>query len=398
MTRVRRALAVVAALVALAGAAHAEATVSPGDTDGLPLFKVVDTLEYVQDRIVHGDQGAQAMQSYLLKRIDKRLQSADETLFTDPRNVDAVLVYAMSGGNPKTLAELAGHDTQGYFDHQLVRGLNAYFTGRPVAARQILAPIEPDLRNSAIGPYLTLVVANASAPQEPKTALELYDWVRLLAPGSILEESALRRSLALADRLGDVDRGLAFAHDYATRFLHSPYAGQFADLFVQLVIDHTDAIDEQDVSSVLAPMDLRRQSGLYLRVARAAAIAGRFELAAASARRAEALSKNDGAMASMATFYGGIAGLANGSVSRALTAVATPDDKTLSERDQALRAAAEAIGRAITRQPQPLADDGAQAAAPPAKPSKGSSAQSAFVTAGQEKIAAIDALLQEKTP
>lgn len=338
-----------ALLVVLAAAAAAEA---PPDGQRLPIYKLVRTLEYVQDSIVNGDHGAMEMQRFLLGEIDDRLRTADETVFEDTRNVDAALIYAMSGGNPATLSLIAAHDVEGYFDNRLVAALSDYFTGRPGAAAPALAAIEPDFRQTPIGPYLTLVTANALAPGKPRDALKLFDWVRLMAPGSILEESALRRSITVASQAHLIPEGMVYCEEYARRFLHSPYAGQFADLLVGLVVDNDDKVSRDDLMAVLAGMDASRQREVYLRISRLAAIKGKRELAEDAARRARSLPGSiEMPTAALAGLYAGISNLSTPDVEAAMAKIEAIPPAELSVRDRKLRAAALAVGRAVTTLP-----------------------------------------------
>ncbi|HET7413378.1 MAG TPA: chemotaxis protein [Pararhizobium sp.] len=322
--------------------------------DGMPPYKMVRTLEYVQDSIVAGDHAAIAMQDYLLKTIDKRLRAAKVDEFDDSRNVDAALIYAMSGGNPETLALLASRDVEGHFDHRLVEALGVYFSGKPEQARPNLEAVEKGYRDTAIGPYLALVTANSMVRHDPKKALVLYDWVRLLAPGTILEESALRRSIEVSDELKLPGKGLAYSRMYAERFLHSPYAGQFADLFVRLVVDNAGTIDQARVLAILAGMDDDHQSGVYLRIARRAAVAGRTGLARSAAARAAELSEGKDRIATtLAGFYGDLASVPTAEVQTAMASLAAVPEGSLSSRDQALKAAALAVARQVAAIPTP---------------------------------------------
>lgn len=353
MRAVRRCVALIAGLaLALAVADGVRAAPKIDGVAELPPYEMVRTLEYVQDSIVGGDHAAMAMQSYLLAEIDKRLRAAGPAVFEDGRNVDASLIYAMSGGNPATLALLASRDVEGRFDHALTDALARYFSGHQAAAGKELEALQPQFLHTAIGAYVTLVTANAVAREHPEQALKLFDWVRLLAPGSILEESALRRSIYLADVLHRPEKGLDYAESYARRFIRSPYAGQFADLFVRLVVDNTSSITEAQLSNVLDSMDKPRQGQIYLRIARASAIAGETDLAAASAARADALSaKGDRVAATLARFYGDLASVAGPSAGKAEDEIRSISPGDLSDRDQALRAAALALADAVVSPP-----------------------------------------------
>ncbi|MGO8078035.1 chemotaxis protein, partial [Rhizobium leguminosarum] len=75
---------------------------------------------------------------------------------------------------------------------------------------------------------LLMIGGNVLIATKPTEALDLYDKARLAAPGTIVEEAALRRSVAICVDNGMLDRGMAYSQRYVRRFLHSPYASQFA--------------------------------------------------------------------------------------------------------------------------------------------------------------------------
>ena len=106
-----------------------------------------------------------------------------------------------------------------------------------------------------IAMYLALVKGSMLAEAEPRNALALLDRARLLAPGTLVEEAALRRSIAVATTLGDAKRFLRLSEQYVRAYLRSPYASQFADAFVAGVVTLNATIDRQAV------VDCRRHDG-----------------------------------------------------------------------------------------------------------------------------------------
>ena len=60
-----------------------------------------------------------------------------------------------------------------------------------------------------------------------KAAVELLDWARLLSPGGLVEEAALRREIALLAGAKDVARVAMLTRQYVTRFAASLYAADF---------------------------------------------------------------------------------------------------------------------------------------------------------------------------
>ena len=105
--------------VALGLAMLSPAAAKAQDPDDLAPYKMLRSLQFVQDSVVSGDHSAGEMQRFMLGTIDERLRSVDTSVFDDDRNVDAALIYAMSGGNPQTLEYLIAHDVNGYFDNRV---------------------------------------------------------------------------------------------------------------------------------------------------------------------------------------------------------------------------------------------------------------------------------------
>ena len=385
--------ALVSAVLALGGQAMASGS-SP--------LTMVRSLQFVQDAVIRGDHSAIEMQRHLLRLIDERLRAADSAVFETQANVDAAIIYSLSGGNPATLPLLADRHPDAGFDPELLELLEVHLAGRGQAVFEPMRAILPNFRGSRIEPYLTLVTANAAAGASPKDAMVLFDWARLLSPGSIIEEAALRRSIDLALDLGLVEEGLVRAERYARRFLHSPYAGQFADLFVELVIAHPDDIEAERIAETLAFMDVDRQRSVYLRIARRAAIDGNRALAVHAASAVESLGEPNEKVKALADLYAGVATVPGEHPMEAAQSVAAIDALDLSERDRALRSAAASIAAAVTREPRPEVLDALPApdepeAAPDttAETAEGAAAFEGFVEERRQVLERIDALLEE---
>ena len=346
------------------GVVAPQAPVAPSDPtqpfgdnfDTLPPYRLLRSLQFVQDAVVRGDHSAMEMQRFLLGVIDERLRAADQTVFDDPRNVDAALVYAMSGGNPATLEYLAVRDRFGNFDNEITTELRAYLNGQAARTKEEMREIVELYRDTSLGPYLALVAANVTAGMNDPEALTLFDWARLTAPGTLVEEAALRRSLFITAKEGMIEQALHYAQLYARRFIHSPYAGQYADLLVDLVLDNHEAVDDAALSSILRFMDKPRQREVYLRIARKAAITGLRPLAAfASGKAAELADGDDKAKvpAALAGLYGGLAELPSEKVTEVIRTLESVPTARLGPRDQVLRKAAQIIAEQIVTKPDP---------------------------------------------
>lgn len=315
-------------------------------------YQMLRSLQFVQDTVVMGDHSAGAMQRFMLSTIDKRLRTANIRVFDDPRNVDAALIYVMSGGNPATLELLVSKDTAGSFDNRVANALRKYLSGRGTMVAGGLSTMVPEYRDQRIGPYLALVAGNVIIATDQKKALEFYDTARLLAPGTIIEEAALRRSVAVAVEQGLVAKGLVYARQYARRFSHSPYASQFADLFVALVSAHFGEITAEDLDGALEVMDDDRAREIYLRLARRATIDGKTDLAKLAADKAAERGKSLATSGlSAASLFSNVARMPAGKMQDAVKALDQIPDDELTAEDRALRDAARRIAAEVLKAP-----------------------------------------------
>jgi chemotaxis protein MotC len=323
-----------------------------GGKEQLPPYKMVRALQAVQDRVIAGNLDELEMQRFLLDDIDKRLRSSDSSVFDDTRNVDAAMIYAMSGGNPATLDILADRDVAGNFDNRLTSVLRRYLNGKGATVLRQLKEVVPEYRNTEVGPYLELIGANAMMETDEATALKYFDWARLEAPGTIIEEAALRRALTVTSRKGDTARALPYVRRYARRFMGSPYASQFADIFVGLALDHKDVMPPEEITEILSLVERKRQREIYLRLARRAAIFADKKLADYAATSARRLSlPGDSSQLALADLYASLVDIPTSGIEDVLGRLGAIPDKDLSPKDRFLRDAAQVVAEDVIAPP-----------------------------------------------
>ncbi|WP_192252543.1 chemotaxis protein MotC [Mesorhizobium silamurunense] len=312
--------------------------------DGLQPYQLVRSLQLIQDRIAGGDHAALPMQAKLLEMTDARLRAADAEDFKDPKNFRALLVYGMSGGNPVTVEAAASRATTDPQSLAIAKGVVAYLNGRPAAAIEILKPIDPMSVPADLGAFLALVKGSLLATDEPATALTLLDEARLLSPGTLVEEAALRRSVGLAVAQGDAARFALASTQYAAGYLYSPYASQFADSFVTGVIALHMSISQDKLADITSMMDPEREKVIYLRIARRAAIDGLADLSAFASARAEQGRNGKGNQDDpRAVLYSSLSTVTSATIDDVRTRLGKIDRGKLSESDRALLDAAQAV-------------------------------------------------------
>ncbi|QPC91094.1 chemotaxis protein MotC [Mesorhizobium sp. INR15] len=323
--------------------------------DALQPYQLVRSLQLVQDRIAAGDHAAMPMQAKLLEMTDARLRQANAEDFKDPRNFRALLVYGMSGGNPVTVEAAASRATPDPQSLAIAKGVMDYLNGRPGEAIEALRPIDPMTLPTDLGAFLALVKGSLLATDEPAAALVLLDEAKLLSPGTLVEEAALRRSIGIAAAKGDAARFARGSTQYVERYLYSPYASQFADSFVSGVIALHMAISQDKLVDITSMMDPEREKVIYLRIARRAAIDGLNDLSAFASARAE--QGRDGIHNQddpRALLYASLSTVTSGTMDDVRARLDKIDRGKLSEGDRALLDAAQAISGQVVAPPAPL--------------------------------------------
>lgn len=333
--------------------------------DGLQPYQLVRSLQLVQDRIAAGDHAALPMQAKLLEMTDTRLRTADAQDFSDPKNFRALLVYGMSGGNPVTVEVAMSRAKTDPQSLAIAKGIIDYLNGRPAAAIEALKPIDPMMLPADLGAFLALVKGSLLATEQPAAALALLDDARLLSPGTLVEEAALRRSVGIAAAQGDGARFALASTQYVEDYLYSPYASQFADAFVSGVITLHMAISQDKLADITAMMDPEREKVIYLRIARRAAIDGLADLSAFASARAEqgrdGIHNQDDPRAQL---YSSLSTVTSGTIDEVRAKLDKIDRSQLSQSDRDLLDAAQAVAGEVIAPPAPLpADKPAPAAA-----------------------------------
>ncbi|RAZ78324.1 chemotaxis protein MotC [Mesorhizobium atlanticum] len=341
--------------------------------DALQPYQLVRSLQLIQDRIAGGDHAALPMQAKLLEMIDARMRDANAEDFKEPKNFRALLVYGMSGGNPVTVAAAASRAMADPQSLAIAKGIVAYLNGRPANAIEMLKPIDPMSVPPDIGAFLALVKGSLLAADDPAQALALLDEARLLSPGTLVEEAALRRSVGIAAAQGDAARFALASTQYVASYLYSPYASQFADAFVSGVITLHMAISQDKIADITSMMDPEREKVVYLRIARRAAIDGMTELSAFAAAKA-ALGRNGGGSQDdpRSQLYSSLSTMTSASVDEVRAKLGKIDRSKLSQSDRDLLDAAQAVAGEVVA---PVKTPGKAEAAPAA--AKGNEANSA---------------------
>lgn len=265
-------------------ATKAEAPPSPPP----PIFRDLRQLQRLQDRMALGEPNALDEQNALLMALDLQFRSVDVSAWKDPSNARALVLYLLSGGSPKTVRTVLANGADPAVDPRLVRGALAYVEGREADAVKDLGEIDARSLPASLGGQVALAQAALWVRKDQARAALLLDQARVLAPGTLVEEGALRRAILIAAQANDLDTFERLTATYLGRFRHSVYAGNFRQRFAAALtrmsfIDNADEFHRLD--NVLRPIEPEGRRDILLIIAQGAVVQGKTAAAIMAADR-----------------------------------------------------------------------------------------------------------------
>lgn len=327
-------------------------------------YKLVRSLQRLQDEIADGDKSAIGMQFELTKLVDKSFRRLGPEKFADPRTARALIAYSMLGGNPKTLEQHLtdlGDTDSAYF--RLGAAILSYQKGASHNALAQLRAVDPRSIGGMFGASLALI--RGLITEDDNKARVDFDTARLLAPGTLIEEAALRRLMSIHRRAENPEAFLRVSSRYARRFVASPYALQYAQEFTAGVVAMGDRMDTETVVEILEFLPEAYRQSLTLRLLHNATLDGKSELvarvAAFAPERPGEHSETDTPPADAENelrqdFYAKISQVTSENVRDVAEELRNFDVETLSEGERNLLRAVLAVADAVTNPEAALPD------------------------------------------
>jgi chemotaxis protein MotC len=359
-------------------------------------YELVRALNALQDESARGNAEAHIRQRQLIPLLAQQFVSADASVWTDPKNVKAAVVYALSGGEPRVLKSLFALRQLPGVDERLLNAALAYSEGRNTDALELFGHIDARTLDWALGARVALVHSGLMTTKDAKGAVALLDDARLLAPGTIVEDAALRRQVFVVAGLGDFDAFEMLASQYMRRFPNSIYAATFHEQFASEVAGDRygqDAERLRKLESTLEGIDVVNRRRCYLLIALEAVAKGRVELARLAARNAIRLTADNAPDHMRARVYEAATLVVTEDYESGVAALIGLDKTALDARDAELLEAAFAVAEEVRRPPS--ASD-TNAPADSVSQAKGDSVpELKAVALAQKVLARVDAILTE---
>jgi chemotaxis protein MotC len=327
-------------------AAFAAITPVPAVADSAHISDLVDELRGIQLRIAHGDKAAYPAQLNQLKTIGAAIATASPETWKTKREADSLVIYILSGGSLANVEPLLKGDALIESERSLARGALAYVTNHETAAIALLNEINLTALDARLAGEVAFARSVLETKRDTKAAVELLDWARLVEPGGLVEEAALRREIALLADARDMSRLAVLIRQYASRFAASLYAPDFlrdlAGAVARLgLVD--DPADYKLLSNAVAPLppDCRRE--FLLNLAKSGVVSARFAAAASAATEALEGSKADSPEAMRARLYLAASRLFSDAYDAAIADLKTLSPSELDRADASLLAAARKV-------------------------------------------------------
>ena len=202
--------------------------------DAMPPYKMMRALQALEDRVAGGDALAQAARAKAILRLGQSFAAMPGETWHDLRNAHALVAYLFGGGDAVVLARAIPPEALHSESIALYRGALSYAAGDDDGARVLLLPIEAKTLPSGLAGHLALVQATLVEPTDKAKAVALLDLTRLLEPGTLVEEAALRKEMSLIGGTGDFGKLNLLERRYQAAFARSIYVESFRQLVAAL--------------------------------------------------------------------------------------------------------------------------------------------------------------------
>ena len=248
-------------------------------------------------------------QKRFLAELNTEMRKMPPEVWDDPRNARAAVIFVLSGGDPRLANDLSG-------PHAAAAGRRAAAQGaRSPSARggrrtRCSSSKSIDVRSlePGLAGLVALIHGTLIAKKEAKKAIALFDDARLLSPGTLVEELALRQEVLLVAREGDFERFDRLSSQYSRRFGKSIYARNFRRQFFAGVARQDFNGTSEWISRTeteLMKLPQAERGGAYLSIAEEATLAGNVAIASFAAGKAAELAREGSAEKERAQLYRG---------------------------------------------------------------------------------------------
>jgi chemotaxis protein MotC len=317
-------------------------------------YILVRAMRALQDEIAAGSATAHQRQRQVQREIAEQMRHLPPEVWDDIRNVRAAIYFVLGGGEASVLKPILGRPKTPHLERRLLRGTLAYGEGRLVDALGMIHKQDARKLDPLLGGIVALIQGTLVSKKDMKKAIALFDEARLLSPGTLIEEAALRQQILLLAREGDLARFDVLSAQYSRRFPRSLFAQNFRRQFLAGVARQSFKPPEEWVARTeneIKKAPEAERVGLYLAIADEATKGGSVGIARFAAGKARELAAPGSRALQRAMLYEGASLVATEDFEKGLELLNTVDLMKLTTSERQIHSSAVGVAMAVGKWP-----------------------------------------------
>jgi chemotaxis protein MotC len=268
--------------------------------------RLARTLVIVQDQIAHGNTSALVSVPELRRRLATAIERAPNSIWKEPHQGRVLALHLLNGGTPRVVRLVLESQADLGQWRDMILALLAYAERRGGAARRLSSfdalQLDPSIAGSLA---LAQAIANFADPEKARTYLAQ---ARILSPGGLVEESAMRREIELLSNSDKKLEAAQAAARYLWRFGSSLYVKDVVVFLAGSLIPELSSLPNGNgaVAALTDELPVNARIETLMTVARNALLNGRVAAAEFAAGRVVERASPGSYELSRATLYRGI--------------------------------------------------------------------------------------------
>jgi chemotaxis protein MotC len=241
-------------------------------------WKLIRRLQRQQDDILLGKPRAQDAYKLLLQHIGQIISGLDDSVWDSERNLDAMSVYILLGGKTELGYKALQKTKLDYLQKQPLEAAIAYAERDLARAYELMLKLDHLALPPSMSAQFALAKSMVVSSNDLDKALVYLREARRLAPGTLIEEGAVRRSIRISGERKAADDFFQLSRSYLRRFRKSHYFNDFLKNFGFALVrmpQNQEGKTLDFLKEVLSQVDASQQVSVAAYVSRYTAITGR---------------------------------------------------------------------------------------------------------------------------
>ncbi len=252
-------------------------------------WKLIRRLQKAQDKIVAGSPHALENYRNMLTDYSAIMLKLQSQTWSHERNLDAAAVYVLIGGNPQVGKIALERSILGKPEKSPLKAAIAFSERNIDEAYRMLSANKPSVLPPSLAGQFALARAMITSSIDLELTENYLNDARRRAPGTLIEEAALRRLLRVAGISKNFDKFKFFSSTYMRRFHKSYYLNDFLKSYAYAIVQmplENQSESLKELQNLLGELDKRQDLFVLAFIARSGTILGRTELALWAANEA----------------------------------------------------------------------------------------------------------------